>query len=226
MAKIQRAYYAIIPADVRYSDISPNAKLLYGEITALCNQEGFCWATNAYFAELYQVANKTISRWVGELKTKGFIYYTISEKTNRKIYMTHPKNVLGVGQKCPGGVGQKADHNTIVYNNTINNSAARAADTQKVDPNTLMDLGGFVDWCKKGNQRHIKIIADFAEEKKLKFTTRGQWEMLIKRNLRAAQSLAPYTDDQIGKAITAILKAEKGYLEKWTLETVYKYLIQ
>ena len=33
--KVNPSYYAIIPASVRYSDIIPNAKLLFGEITAL-----------------------------------------------------------------------------------------------------------------------------------------------------------------------------------------------
>ena len=53
MEEIKQGYYAIIPANVRYDkDISPNAKLLYGEITALCNQKGFCWASNQYFSNL------------------------------------------------------------------------------------------------------------------------------------------------------------------------------
>ena len=44
-------FYAILPAFVRYdTELSANAKLLYSEITSLCNEKGFCWATNSYFA--------------------------------------------------------------------------------------------------------------------------------------------------------------------------------
>ena len=65
-------YYAIIPATVRYDDrLTPNAKLLYGEITALSNKEGYCWAGNAYFANLYGVTKTSISTWIG---TQVFLY--------------------------------------------------------------------------------------------------------------------------------------------------------
>ena len=71
-------YYAIIPANVRYDkDLSPNAKLLYGEITALSNAEGFCWATNAYFAGLYGMSTRHTSRMISQLNDKGFIVVEI-----------------------------------------------------------------------------------------------------------------------------------------------------
>ena len=75
------AYYAIIPANVRYDpDLPPNAKLLYGEITALCNEKGFCWASNRYFADLYGVSKKSVSNWIGILAEKGYIQVNFSYK--------------------------------------------------------------------------------------------------------------------------------------------------
>lgn len=48
----QPTYYAIIPANVRYNKkLSPNEKLLYGELTCLTHQDGYCFATNSYFAQ-------------------------------------------------------------------------------------------------------------------------------------------------------------------------------
>ncbi len=67
-------YYAIIPANVRYSkNIPMGSKLLYGEITALCNEKGYCWAKNSYFEELYQVDKTTIVRWINQLIKHNFV---------------------------------------------------------------------------------------------------------------------------------------------------------
>ncbi len=79
------AYYAIIPASVRYDkSISAGAKLLYGEITALCNQEGFCWATNTYFESLYEVCERTIQRWINSLVEAGYIAKNIEYEEDKK----------------------------------------------------------------------------------------------------------------------------------------------
>ncbi len=87
-------YYAVIPASVRYDDqISANAKLLYGEISALIGGEGFCYASNAHFAELYRVSERTITGWIGALKKGGYITVELErdaagQVTSRKLYLT------------------------------------------------------------------------------------------------------------------------------------------
>lgn len=85
MEELNRSYYAIIPANVRYdSNIQANAKLLYGEITALCNERGYCWASNAYFAELYKVSKTSVSNWISNLQKQGYISVELIYKENSK----------------------------------------------------------------------------------------------------------------------------------------------
>lgn len=96
------AYYAIIPANVRYDKaLTPNAKLLYAEITALANKNGYCWATNSYFAELYGVSIPSIKRWIKSLSDKNYIYTKVirnketKQVDKRMIYLsnTNDKNI-------------------------------------------------------------------------------------------------------------------------------------
>ncbi|MDE5853231.1 MAG: helix-turn-helix domain-containing protein [Oscillospiraceae bacterium] len=82
---IKKSYYAVIPATVRYdNNIIPSAKLLYGEITALCNEKGYCWATNDYFSRLYSVSKRTISSWIKSLCDAGYISSTFVMDDNSK----------------------------------------------------------------------------------------------------------------------------------------------
>ena len=67
------SFFAVIPATVRYEKIPDGAKLLYGEISALCNKKGYCWAGNDHFAELYNVNERTVRNWLEALKEKGHI---------------------------------------------------------------------------------------------------------------------------------------------------------
>ncbi len=77
------SYYSIIPACVRYDhDLKANEKLIYGEVTALCDNLGYCWATNDYFAQLYQVSKETVSRWINNLVKKGYLHSEIIYKEN------------------------------------------------------------------------------------------------------------------------------------------------
>lgn len=78
-------YYAIIPANVRYDkNLKDKAKLLYGEITSLSNKDGYCWATNRYFAELYDVSTTTISTLIKNLVDRGYIKSQLIYKEGTK----------------------------------------------------------------------------------------------------------------------------------------------
>lgn len=82
-------FWAVLPAGVRYDKkIGSTAKLLYAEITALSNQEGYCWASNDYFSKVFNVSITQVSRLIKELEDNGFIRSSIDNKSNnkRKIY--------------------------------------------------------------------------------------------------------------------------------------------
>lgn len=68
------SYYVIIPSRVRYDNrLKPSAKLMYGEILALSEKSGYCFATNKYFADLYDVSQTSISLWIRDLIEFGYI---------------------------------------------------------------------------------------------------------------------------------------------------------
>ena len=134
---MNKSYYAIIPANVRYDkELTPNAKLLYGEITALYNEKGYCWASNVYFAELYKVSKTSISKWISQLTAKGYITSKIIYRDGtkiieeRRLYITHPieeklnryerKVKEGIEEKLNTPIEEKLKENNTVINNTVN----------------------------------------------------------------------------------------------------------
>ena len=129
------SYYSIIPADVRYDKrLSSSEKLMYGEITSLCNSTGKCWATNKYFAELYSVTTKSISTWVSKLVEYGYIKSVITAVsdgaiTKRRILSlskpTRKDLAKGMEEKVMHPMEEKVMHpmeEKVTYNSTSINS--------------------------------------------------------------------------------------------------------
>src|SRR5690625_2101635 len=95
MIENKPSYYAILTAEVRYDNrLNANQKLLYAELTALANAQGFAFPSNEFLANLYGVSEKTISRNIQVLSDLNYI--KIVEKKTRKGTVRHiyisPKN--------------------------------------------------------------------------------------------------------------------------------------
>jgi hypothetical protein len=108
-------YYAVIPAQVRYSKkLTPNAKLLYAEITALCNMNGKCTASTEYFCKLYEVSRVSIQKWLKILEDNKHIKRVNIYKQGSKEILTRVITLVNIPSK-----EKLTDNiNTKVYNNT------------------------------------------------------------------------------------------------------------
>jgi len=74
-----------IPRDIWLSEhLSTMEKVLFVEIHSLDNERG-CYASNAYFAEFFQVSIRQIIRYLASLKTHGFITVMVRNKNERVI---------------------------------------------------------------------------------------------------------------------------------------------
>lgn len=175
MEEQQRSYYAIIPANVRYDkDLVPNAKLLYGEIAALCNEKGYCWATNQYFAELYGVSVLSIKRWVNSLVTKGYVYRTLTYKPNSKeidkrilsIYGGIKIDTTSVQKCCDPSI--KNNTSSSIKNDTDNNTSIN---------NTFNNTNIYKGEKKRKSETVNSVIAEYTESKDLQDALHGFVEM-------------------------------------------------
>ena len=119
-------YYAIIPADVRYcKKLKPIERLIYAEITCLTNNKGYCWATNEYFSNLFEISTRSVSRHINNLKEFRFISVSITRDKSSKVEKRTikiknegiDKTVVPPRQNCPPPIDR-----TVQYNNTSNNN--------------------------------------------------------------------------------------------------------
>ncbi|MEN2312527.1 helix-turn-helix domain-containing protein [Lacticaseibacillus paracasei] len=136
-------YYAIIPSDVRYDTRLPSkAPLLYGEITALANKSGSCWASDDYFCRLYGVSRSTVQAWMQALERYGYIIRNVTFKPDSKEidkrYITlssavYPKTGQGYTEKSDKGIPKnRTDNNTSINTKNIRASSTLESDFEKL----------------------------------------------------------------------------------------------
>jgi len=139
-------YYAILTADVRYEKrLTANAKLLYAEITALTNAKGYCWSTNAYFANLYGVSNTSISKWVSQLVKLGYLDIKLIYREGSKQILHRYLSLVkeGIQEKLHTPIEEKLKDNTTSFNTKLNTKENRKKNARFVPP-TIEDIFNYM----------------------------------------------------------------------------------
>lgn len=152
------SYYSILTAEIRYDKrLKANEKLLYSEITALTSKNGQCWASNRYFAELYDVQPKTVSEWISHLKELGYIeteliYHEGTKEVHKRVIKIAPtpipkktdtppeKTEDPYPEKKGEGIPKKPEENNTSINNTRTNNKNMNNTTEEAAADLNLEL--------------------------------------------------------------------------------------
>lgn len=184
------SYYSILTADVRYDEkLNASEKLLFSEITALSNKHGYCTAGNGYFSKLYNVSDRSVTRWIRHLKELGYLKYVpiykkdSKEVAERRLYpLTNSKdpldkNVYGGRQKCPRPLDKNVEDNITSINNINTNNKENSSKSNNKE-NSNKD-----NKSNKYNFNYKKFFEFFKETTGKKYTATNNNKKLINARL-------------------------------------------
>jgi len=196
-------YYAVIPAEVRYSkNLTPNAKLLYAEITALCNMNGKCTASTQYFCRLYEVSRASIQNWLKLLEKNGYIIRDV-------IYRQGSKEILSRSIKLV----DKPSLKMCTDNTNINITNTNLTDSNKKALFKKPTLDEVKNYCiLRKNNIDAEAFIDFYESKNFMIgkNKMKDWKAAV-RTWERREKDKPETMSKIDAQLNEYLKG-KEYL--------------
>ena len=199
--------------------------VIYGTLALLVkNDSQECHPSLRTLASLSRLTKNTVLKSLKKLKECGYIEIK-KNKNKNNVYVLLQPEVIGSSIIEPGGgskieppVVQNETPNNMEYNNNIiiiNNN-------KQSENLTAFSLKEKIEKYLKSKRREIQIIALLIKHKPVILTSEEQLQSFIKRNLRPAKLLVGYSDELIIETIKAI--KQSGYISKWGLETVLKFI--
>lgn len=145
-------YWAMVPLHILGDNsIPPNAVRLYGLIASLSNATGYCWASNKYLADFFNVSKTAISLWVKYLRDAGYITVEFEYRdASKEVDMRKIWPVWSIKDEVP----------------TINNTPAEPQKSAKEEKykdeiKEIIDylnskVGSKYRYTSEGNNKHIR----------------------------------------------------------------------
>ena len=197
-------YYGILPANVRYDkNLKPMEKILYVELTALSNKNGYCNAQNSYFAKLYEVHKNTAGSWINKLEKLGYVnskliyakdkegkatkqvierrIYIINNPINEKTDTYQSKGCEPVNEKIDTPINEKTEE---INNNTSNEYYKNNSSKEKINKKEKRknEIEDFINSQDK-SEEYKNLLFEFVKyRKKIKdnVKTPGPIKLLLK----------------------------------------------
>ena len=194
-------YYAILTAEVRYSKtLTPNAKLLYAELTALCNMNGKCTASTEYFCRLYEVSRVSIQKWLKNLEDNNHIRRVNIYKQGSKEILTRVITLVNTPSK------EKLTDNT-----NINITNTNLTDSNKKAFFKKPTLDEVKNYCiLRKNNIEAESFIDFYESKgwQIGKETMKSWKACV-RTWESREKNKPKTMSKLDAQINEWQKAKE-----------------
>lgn len=226
--------FLIIPGPVAFNKkLQPVDKNVYGVVYWLHNlKDGKCTASNAYLAKICGCGLQSVKNSLNRLEKAKLIIREFNDSKNVKRAKITPLVDYGGTQMSTGGYSNinhrgysnmTTDKEELISKSiSVPTSGTDGKDSEEKKEDRPMNLSQFVEWCKVSSQAHIRIIGEWAETTKPGMKTVGQWEAFIKRHLRPARALVPFSHEQLEAGFARMREAK--YLDTVTLETLYKFI--
>ena len=194
-------YYAILTSEVRYSKaLTPNAKLLYAEITALCNMNGKCTASTEYFCRLYEVSKVSVQKWLKNLEDNNHIRRVNKYKPHSKQIECRVITLVNVPSK------EKLSDNT-----NINITNTNLTDSNKKALFKKPTLDEVKNYCiLRKNNIEAESFIDFYESKgwQIGKETMKNWKACV-RTWESRENKNPKTISKLDAQINEWQKAKE-----------------
>ena len=133
-------------------------------ISSLC-AKGYCYATNAYFAELFGIDEVSVSRKIKKLEKKKYITIEYKKHGCQVIarYIRLTKMLTDDLQKNQSTINKNVKGNNIIYNNINNNNKKESIERKSFIKPTIEEIEQYCQ--ERNNGINAEAFYDFYESK-------------------------------------------------------------
>ena len=204
------------------------------------SQSQFIHFTGKSHTAIAQAIQSSVQNgWIIARDKKGNLCDTSDKRKRRKVWYQLgtiftrkiSKQQSGQDENLSNISNKSKQHNVSNLSNKVantketNTKETNTKDVEQAQPSPKTEIFEFSSYLKSMREnklRGVRIIALYWCHKGYMLENKEQAQRSIKRDLRAANQLVGYKDEQI-QATMRLLDSLKD-LPKWTLETVHKYI--